>query len=77
VQPQQRGTLVQSGPLVAVLLLRCSDVDSGAPDVEQLLNGTLLLEIAEWVLATMAEGADMASFEVGANKRGQFRYVIG
>jgi type VI secretion system protein VasG len=58
---------------VAVLLLRCSDVDSGAPDVEQLVNGTLLLEIAEWVLATMAEGADMASFEVGANKRGQVR----
>jgi type VI secretion system protein VasG len=62
--------------LVAAVLARCTEVDSGARNVDHILNGTLLPEIAESVLAKMAEGTDIASIKVSANLRGQFKYVI-
>ncbi|MFZ6648918.1 type VI secretion system ATPase TssH [Undibacterium sp. TJN25] len=62
--------------LVDAVLARCTEVDSGARNVDNILNGTLLPEIAESVLAKMAEGASIAKIKVSANKRGQFRYTI-
>jgi type VI secretion system protein VasG len=62
--------------LVEAVLARCTEVDSGARNVDNILNGTLLPEIAESVLAKMAEGATIAKIKVGANKQGQFKYTI-
>uniref|UniRef100_UPI00374CBD5A AAA family ATPase n=1 Tax=Undibacterium sp. TaxID=1914977 RepID=UPI00374CBD5A len=62
--------------LVEAVLARCTEVDSGARNVDNILNGTLLPEIAESVLAKMAEGAVIAKIKVSANKQGQFRYTI-
>jgi type VI secretion system protein VasG len=62
--------------LVEAVLARCTEVDSGARNVDNILNGTLLPEIAESVLAKMAEGATIAKIKVGANKQGQFKYMI-
>ncbi|CAN7408664.1 type VI secretion system ATPase TssH [Pseudoduganella sp. LjRoot289] len=62
--------------LVDAVLARCTEVDSGARNVDNILNGTLLPEIAESVLAKMAEGAAIAKIKVGANKQGQFKYTI-
>ncbi|MET3117223.1 type VI secretion system protein VasG [Undibacterium sp. GrIS 1.8] len=62
--------------LVDAVLARCTEVDSGARNVDNILNGTLLPEIAESVLAKMAEGASIAKIKVTANKQGQFKYVI-
>jgi type VI secretion system protein VasG len=62
--------------LVEAVLARCTEVDSGARNVDHILNGTLLPEIAESVLARMAEGAAIAKIKVSANKQGQFRYTV-
>jgi len=62
--------------LVDAVLARCTEVDSGARNVDHILNGTLLPEIAESVLAKMAEGAAIAKIKVGANKDGKFKYTI-
>jgi type VI secretion system protein VasG len=62
--------------LVEAVLARCTEVDSGARNVDNILNGSLLPEIAEAVLAKMAEGAGIARIKVGANKLGQFKYTI-
>jgi type VI secretion system protein VasG len=62
--------------LVEAVLARCTEVDSGARNVDHILNGTLLPEIAESVLAKMAEGAAISKIKVGANKQGQFKYAI-
>jgi type VI secretion system protein VasG len=62
--------------LVEAVLARCTEVDSGARNVDNILNGTLLPEIAESVLAKMAEGATIAKIKVSANKQGQFKYTI-
>ncbi|NGZ85433.1 type VI secretion system ATPase TssH [Duganella aceris] len=62
--------------LVDAVLTRCTEVDSGARNVDHMLNGTLLPEIAAAVLEKMAQGAAIARIKVGANAKGQFKYTI-
>ncbi len=62
--------------LVEGVLARCTEVDSGARNVDNILNGTLLPEIAESVLAKMAEGTVISKIKVSANKDGKFKYTI-
>ena len=62
--------------LIEAVLARCTEVDSGARNVDNILNGTLLPEIAESVLTKMAEGSAIAKIKVSANKQGQFKYTI-
>ncbi len=60
--------------LVNAVLARCTEVDSGARNVDTILNGTLLPEIADSVLARMAEGGAIGRIKVGATKAGKFKY---
>ena len=62
--------------LVEAVLARCTEVDSGARNVDHILNGSLLPEIAEAVLQRMSEGAVIGKIKVGASKQGQFKYTI-
>jgi type VI secretion system protein VasG len=62
--------------LVAAVLARCTEVDSGARNVDTILNGTLLPEIADAVLARMAEGGAIGRVKVGATKSGKIRYAV-
>ena len=62
--------------LVDAVLARCTEVDSGARKVDNILSGTLLPEITEAVLAKMAEGASITKIKVSASKQGQFKYTI-
>lgn len=64
------------GSLVEAVLARCTEVDSGARNVDHILNGTLLPEIAETVLASMAGGGGIGSIQVGAGKNGAFKYKV-
>lgn len=62
--------------LVDAVLARCTEVDSGARNVDAILNGTLLPEIADSVLAAMAEGGAVGRIRCGATKAGKFKYAI-
>jgi type VI secretion system protein VasG len=62
--------------LVAAILARCTEVDSGARNVDTILNGTLLPEIADSVLARMAEGGAIGRVKVSATKAGKIKYLI-
>ncbi|MBD8531178.1 MULTISPECIES: type VI secretion system ATPase TssH [unclassified Massilia] len=62
--------------LVNAVLARCTEVDSGARNVDTILNGTLLPEIADSVLANMAAGGAIARIKVGATRAGKFKYAI-
>ncbi|WP_433693336.1 type VI secretion system ATPase TssH [Herbaspirillum seropedicae] len=62
--------------LVEAVLARCTEVDSGARNVDNILNGSLLPEIAESVLARMAEGQGISRIKVSAGKKGDFKYTI-
>jgi len=49
---------------------RCTEVDSGARSIDHLIEGSLLPDIADTLLARMADGATVSRIKVGANKRG-------
>ncbi|MFJ1470593.1 type VI secretion system ATPase TssH [Massilia orientalis] len=76
VAANHKATFAYDESLVDAVLARCTEVDSGARNVDNILNGTLLPEIAEAVLARMAEGAAIERIEVGADESGDFTYAI-
>ncbi|MCU6432933.1 type VI secretion system ATPase TssH [Undibacterium sp. Jales W-56] len=71
-----KATFVYDDAMVEAVLSRCTEVDSGARNVDNILNGTLLPEIAESVLAKMAEGVGISKIKVSATKQGQFKYTM-
>ncbi|MGH8086167.1 MAG: type VI secretion system ATPase TssH [Lysobacter sp.] len=77
VQANHKAAFEWDASLVDAVLARCTEVDSGARNVDHILNGTLLPEIAESVLAKMAEGDRIEKIKVGADKKGAFKYKIG
>lgn len=62
--------------LVDAVFLRCTEVDSGARNVDHILNGTILPEIAGSVLARMADGEAIAKIKVSASKAGKLNYKV-
>ncbi|MFC3457307.1 type VI secretion system ATPase TssH [Massilia haematophila] len=76
VRDNHQASFEYDDALVNAVLSRCTEVDSGARNVDTILNGTLLPEIADTVLARMAEGGAIARIKVGATKAGRFRYAI-
>ena len=76
VMDNHRARFEYDDALVSAVLSRCTEVDSGARNVDNILNGTLLPEIADSVLARMAEGGSIARVKVGATKAGKFKYAI-
>ena len=62
--------------LVDAVFARCTEVDSGARNVDHILNGTLLPQIAEHVLSRMAQGSRIEKIKVSALKNGDFKYAV-
>ncbi|MGB3817350.1 type VI secretion system ATPase TssH [Achromobacter pulmonis] len=74
VQATHRAVFEWDEALVEAVLARCTEVDTGARNVDHILNGTLLPEIAEQVLSRMAQGEGIARVRVSAGKNGEFRF---
>ncbi|MGF6774297.1 type VI secretion system protein VasG [Paraburkholderia sp. GAS199] len=62
--------------LVDAVLARCTEVDSGARNVDHILNGSLLPEVAQQVLERMANGAAIERIAVRATDAGEFDYTV-
>ncbi|MDP3673448.1 MAG: type VI secretion system ATPase TssH [Telluria sp.] len=76
IDENHQAQFVYDASLVDAVLARCTEVDSGARNVDAILNGSLLPEIAESVLAKMAEGSSIGRIKVSATKAGKFKYAI-
>ncbi|MFM0732027.1 type VI secretion system ATPase TssH [Paraburkholderia sediminicola] len=62
--------------LVDAVLARCTEVDSGARNVDHILNGTLLPEVAQQVLERIANGTAIERIAVRASEAGEFEYTV-
>jgi type VI secretion system protein VasG len=62
--------------LVDAVLARCTEVDSGARNVDHILNGTLLPEVAQHVLERIANGVAIQRISVRASEAGEFEYAV-
>jgi type VI secretion system protein VasG len=63
-------------PLAEAILARCTEVDSGARNVDSIVSGSLLPELADIVLARMAEGTPLAKAEASASGDGGFLITV-
>lgn len=55
---------------------RCTDVDSGARNVHNILNGTLLPAMSGEFLSKMAAGEPVSKVHISLGEDGQFTYAI-
>ncbi|MEY4561292.1 MAG: ATPase [Pseudomonadota bacterium] len=76
VGAQHKAKLVYDDSLVDAVLARCTEVDTGARNVDHILSGTLLPEMAEQLLARMAKGKPLQRIKVAASAQGQFSYQV-
>ncbi len=60
--------------LIAQVAARCTEVESGARNVDNILSNTLLPEISRMLLSAMAEGLHATGLRVGVGDDGNFTY---
>ena len=53
---------------------RCTEVESGARNVDNILTNTLLPELSMMMLGRIAEGQKLESIDVGVGEDGNFTY---
>lgn len=53
---------------------RCTEVESGARNVDNILTNSLLPDISRKILGSMAEGERMSNIQVGVGEDGNFAY---
>ncbi|TAK91418.1 MAG: type VI secretion system ATPase TssH [Aquabacterium sp.] len=76
VMANHQAVLEYDDALVDTVLARCTEVDTGARAVDHILNGSLLPEVADSVLARMAEGQPISKIKVSAGKNGEFKFKV-
>ncbi|MFC6634140.1 type VI secretion system ATPase TssH [Microbulbifer taiwanensis] len=58
------------------IVARCQESDTGARNIEAILNRTLLPSLASECLDRMAKGEEVVAIHVGATEEGDFSYQI-
>jgi type VI secretion system protein VasG len=76
VRENHRAEFNYDDAVVAAIAARCKEVESGARNVDHILTGTLLPEIAREVLGHMAEGRSLGRVNVAVDGGGKFAYQV-
>jgi len=74
LQENHAVTLHYDDMLVTEVAKRCTEVESGARNVDNILSNTLLPEISRELLGRMAEGLALERVSVGLGANGKFTY---
>ena len=67
--------LVYDDTLIDTVASRCTEVESGARNIDNILTNTLLPDMSRELLASMAEGRKLSSIRVGIGEGGKFVYT--
>jgi type VI secretion system protein VasG len=65
-----------SPDLVKTIAARCTEVESGARNIDHIVTRTLLPELSAEFLARMADGRSIERVTVGVDGAGKFVYDI-
>ncbi|WP_079436636.1 type VI secretion system ATPase TssH [Zoogloea sp. LCSB751] len=76
VAANHQASLLWDESVIDAILERCTEVDSGARNVDHILDGSLLPGIAEIVLARMADGDGVEHIHIDTSEQGHFQYSI-
>jgi type VI secretion system protein VasG len=75
LQENHRIDLMHDEALIAEVANRCTEVESGARNVDNILTNTLLPDISRRILASLAEGQKLSSIQISIGENGQFVYA--
>ncbi len=76
IRENHRAELIFDEALIQHVAGRCKEVESGARNVDHILTGTLLPEVAGYFLSRMAEGLSIDRVVVNVNSDGDFTYEV-
>jgi type VI secretion system protein VasG len=69
-------TLAYDETTIGEIAKRCVEVESGARNVDNILTNTLLPDLSQLLLASMAEGNRPSRIAVGVGSGGRFDYAV-
>jgi type VI secretion system protein VasG len=75
LQESHRVALTYDAALVDEVARRCTEVESGARNVDNILTNTMLPEISTQILSKIAEGSKPDAVHVGVGENGEFSYT--
>jgi type VI secretion system protein VasG len=76
VREHYKATFSYSPELVDTICQRCTEVDTGARNVDHILTRSLLPEMSAEFLARLAQGQTITRVQVGVTPAGAFQYVV-
>jgi type VI secretion system protein VasG len=77
LQENHKVKLTYDDAFLEAVAARCTEVESGARNVDNILTNTLLPDISRKILGSMAEGEKMSAIRVSVDGSGEFDYQIG
>jgi len=76
IKENHRAHLTYDEALVAAIAARCTEVDSGARNVDHILTRTMLPELSKEFLARMAQGEQVSKVHISVDGAGSFQYAV-
>jgi type VI secretion system protein VasG len=76
IQQNHKAQFSYDDSVIETVAKRCTDVDSGARNVHNILNGTLLPEMSGEFLSRMASGEGVGKVHVSVDGDGKFVYDV-
>jgi type VI secretion system protein VasG len=77
IRENHRAAMSYDEALVTAIASRCTEVDSGARNVDHILTRSLLPEMSKEFLSRMATGQPVAKVHISVTPEGSFRYAVG
>jgi type VI secretion system protein VasG len=76
IRENHRAQLTYDEALVGAIAGRCTEVDSGARNVDHILTRTMLPELSKEFLARMAQGEPVTKVHISVDGEGSFQYQV-
>jgi type VI secretion system protein VasG len=76
LEENHRVPFTYSDELVGEIARRCTEVETGARNVDHILTGTLLPEVSTGILARMVDDGKLSRVHVSIGASGGFSYEI-
>jgi type VI secretion system protein VasG len=76
IKENHRAAMSYDEGLITAIANRCTEVESGARNVDHILTRTLLPELSKEFLARMAAGEPISKVHISVDAGGHFRYEI-
>ncbi|NGZ03138.1 MAG: type VI secretion system ATPase TssH, partial [Nitrospira sp. WS238] len=76
IKENHRAAMSYDEGLITAIANRCTEVESGARNVDHILTRTLLPELSKEFLARMAAGETVSKVHISVDAGGHFRYEI-